>query len=90
MGGRATYIIMPRWNLSLALKLTQQSVDNFLNEPLSSIHPCPTRYQVTVFALVPPVVHQLATSPEVTKEHLKSVTSVWCGAAHLPLQPQIV
>ena len=37
-----------------------------------------------MFPLVPPVAHQLATSPEVTKEHLKSVTGVWCGAAYLP------
>ena len=34
--------------------------------------------------LVPPVVHQLATSPEVTKEHLKSITNIWSGAAYLP------
>jgi len=51
---------------------------------MSSIHPCSTRYQVTTFPTVPPVVHQLANSPKVTKEHLKSVTGVWCGAAYLP------
>lgn len=33
---------------------------------------------------VPPVVHQLANSAGVTKEHLKSVTAVTSGAAYLP------
>lgn len=52
--------------------------------PLSSIHLCSTRYQVTAFPTVPPVIQQLANSPKVTKEHLKSVTGVYSGAAHLP------
>jgi len=34
--------------------------------------------------IVPPVVHQLANSPKVKKEHLKSVTAVMSGAAYLP------
>ena len=37
-----------------------------------------------MFPAAPPVVHQIANSPKVTKDHLKSVMSITSGGAYLP------
>ncbi|KAK0469990.1 uncharacterized protein EV420DRAFT_83800 [Desarmillaria tabescens] len=42
------------------------------------------KYHVTNLALIPSVVHQIATHPKLNKQDLKSVKTVGCGAAYLP------
>lgn len=89
---RTTLILMPKWDLGLALKLIPMSVaivpPAIVNCPLtynSYISLLLTRHRITHLYVVPSMVHQLVNSRQTKQVDLSSLVLINSGAAHLPL-----
>ena len=92
-----TLVLLPRWNMDVALKLIPKSV-NFILLLKAKVKlmfgifisflffhiPCAARYKITHIFLIPSLVHQLISTPKTKKTDLSSLVWAFSGAAYLP------
>lgn len=77
-------MLLPKWDLDLALRLVSQYVMLSLPRFPSLTDFNGIRYKITTLNLIPSVAHQLVNSPKTEKADLSSLIWVTSGAAYLP------
>ena len=78
----STCVVMPRWDLKLALSLIPKYVTVVF--VLVTHHGPADRYRVSLLPTIPSIIHQLAHSPLFEQTDLSSLDSIGSGAAYLP------
>lgn len=78
-----TYVIIPRWNTDLVLRLIPKYAPSSLLSiecELNSRH----RYNINIMPLIPSAIHQMVNHKLFTKTDFSSLRGVSSGAAYLP------
>ena len=80
-----TLVLLPKWNADVYFDSIPKYVSLFKHFYLTLTTSPPSRYRVTSIFLVPSLVHQIVHHPRFPTTDFRTVQTINCGAAYLPV-----